>query len=365
MILPCDPKAGYLAHKEEIDAAIARVVESGSYILGPEVEAFEREFADYCESKYCVGVANGTEALQLSLRALGIGPGDEVITVSHTAVATAAAIEMAGASPVFADVKEKNYCIDKHSVEQHLTPRTRAIIAVHLYGHPADLDSLRVLANKHSLYLIEDCAQAHGARYKGKRVGTFGDAASFSFYPTKNLGALGDGGAVVVNDHDLYDKLKLLREYGWKDRYVSSISGFNSRLDELQAAILRVKLCYLDKENDARRKLAKEYDKLLSSAGITLPKEKSKSKHVYHLYVVRIPDGERDNVQAALKQKDIITSVHYPVAVHQQPAYLSMQGPRGLPVTEKLMDEVLSLPIYPQLSVESVWEVSRALCEEL
>ncbi|MDD2943561.1 MAG: DegT/DnrJ/EryC1/StrS family aminotransferase [bacterium] len=365
MILPCDPRAQYLSYKKEIDEAMSRVLNGTHYILGPEVEAFEQEFAAFCTTKYCVSVANGTEALQLALRALNIGPGDEVICPSHTAVATVVGIEMTGAVPVFADIESSYFTLDATNVRRRITPRTKAIIAVHLYGHPADLDALREIADIHGLKLIEDCAQAHGALYKNKVVGSIADAGCFSFYPTKNLGAVGDGGAVVVQEAEVYERLLLLRQYGWKERYISVVSGYNSRLDELQAAILRVKLRYLSADNDRRRVLAEIYRGALRGVGgLVLPLEASWARHVYHLFVVRIP-GQRDNLRRDLQGQGVGTLIHYPVPVHRQPAYLSLHGPQGLPVTEKASDEVLSLPMYPELGQEGALKAAEELKKTL
>lgn len=365
MILPCDPRAQYLSYKKEIDEAISRVLNGTHYILGPEVEAFEEEFAAFCTTKYCVSVANGTEALQLALRALDIGPGDEVICPSHTAVATVVGIEMTGAVPVFADIEPSFFSLDATNVQRRITPRTKAIIAVHLYGHPANLGAFRDIADIHGLKLIEDCAQAHGAMYKDKVVGSIADAGCFSFYPTKNLGAVGDGGAVVVQDAEVYQQLLLLRQYGWKERYVSVVSGYNSRLDELQAAILRVKLRYLAEDNDRRRLLAEVYREALSGlGGLVLPTEARWARHVYHLFVVRIP-GQRDALRLQLQKQGIGTLIHYPVPIHRQPAYLSIHGPQGLPVTEKASDEVLSLPMYPELGKDGALKTAEELKKAL
>ena len=349
MILCSNPRAQYQAHKAEIDAAILRVLDKGWYILGEEVKTFETEFAAYIGVAHGIGVGSGTEALHLALAACSIGPGDEVITVSHTAVATVAAIELAGATPVLADIEPDYYTLDPRQLEQAITPRTKAIIPVHLYGQPADLEPILCIARAHSLRVIEDCAQAHGAMYHGKRVGAWGDIACFSFYPTKNLGALGDGGMVVTYDPALARQARLLREYGWAERYVSHICGWNSRLDELQAAVLRVKLCCLDADNATRARLAAVLDETIASTTIATPKRRSDSTHVYHLYVVR--SSERGELQTFLKARNVGALVHYPVPVHLQPAYQGrLRGSDSLPETERAAHEVLSLPMYPELS---------------
>lgn len=360
MILCADPHAQYEAHKREIDAAIAAVCASGRYILGDETKAFEAEFAAYNGVAHAMGVANGTEAIVLALRACGVGPGDEVITVSHTAVATVAAIELVGASAVLVDIRPDTFTMDVNQVESVLGPRTKAIIPVHLYGHPADLDPILRLSRARGLRVIEDCAQAHGARYRESRIGSLGDMACFSFYPTKNLGALGDGGAVVTNDAGLAEKTRLLREYGWAERYISRIAGANSRLDELQSAILRIKLRHLDDSNAARRRIAERYGQLLKGCDLTLPQAGTGIEHVFHLYVVR--SARRDQLQQHLKGAGIGALVHYPMPVHQQPAYkgrVKLAG--GLPETDRASAEVLSLPMYPELSVAAQDEVVQAV----
>src|SRR5882724_3049327 len=283
MILCSNPRAQYLAHRAEIDAAVARVLDEGWYILGGEVKAFESEFASYIGAAYAVGVGSGTEALHLALKACGIGKGDEVITVSHTAVATVSAIESADATPVLVDIEPHSYTLDPTKLEAALTSRTKAIIPVHIYGQPADLEPILEIAGRHEIRIIEDCAQAHGAKYKGRCVGSFGDIGCFSFYPTKNLGAIGDGGMLVTDDKALAERAFLLRQYGWVERYVSSIQGGNSRLDEIQAAVLRIKLPYLDSDNARRASLAAEYDEHLAGLDLKLPRRRSDAQHVYHL----------------------------------------------------------------------------------
>jgi dTDP-4-amino-4,6-dideoxygalactose transaminase len=362
-----DPKASYLAQRAEIDAAIQRVLQSGWYILGAEVAAFEHEFAAWIGVDNAVGVANGTDALVLALRACGIGAGDTVATVSHTAVATVAAIELVGARPLLLDIDAKTCTMDPAEFEAVLAKPpegagpVRAVIPVHLYGHPADLTAIARLAQDHGAILIEDCAQAHGATWEGRRVGGFGDAACFSFYPTKNLGALGDGGLVATGRPELAERLRMLREYGWRARYVSEIAGVNSRLDELQAAILRVKLARLDEDNARRQTIAATYDRGLAGTALVLPARANRSGHVFHQYVVRAAD--RDGLRERLKKAGIGTNIHYPVPVHLQPAYAGRvaHGPAGLRETERAAEDVLSLPMYPQLTDAEVEEVVAAV----
>lgn len=348
-----DLNAQYRSIQPEVDAAIQRVLESGSFILGKEVTAFEQEFAAYCGVAHAVGVNSGTEALQLALLACGVGAGDEVITVSHTAVATVAAIELTGARPILVDIDPRRYTIDPEQIILSITPRTRAIIPVHLYGCPADLDPLLKIANAHNLVLIEDCAQAHGAIYRRQSVGSWGRISAFSFYPTKNLGAYGDGGAVLTNDHSLAERVRMLRQYGWKERHISEIRGLNTRLDDLQAAILRVKLKYLDGWNARRHKLAGLYSQLLTSRNLVLPIEPEYCQHVFHQYVIRHPC--RDALRNILKELGISTQVHYPVPIHLQPAFSDLGYHLGsLPVSEHAASQVLSLPLYPEMTEETV-----------
>ncbi|CAM2058424.1 Erythromycin biosynthesis sensory transduction protein EryC1 [Desulfovibrionales bacterium] len=372
IILPVpqtNPKASYLAHQEGIDDAIQRVLTSGWYILGPEVQAFEKEFAAWCGTGHTVGVANGTDAVELALRGLGIKSGDLIFTVSHTAVATVAAIERTGAVPLLLDVDPATYTIDPNRLETAIQHRRQscsklrptAIVAVHLYGHPAAMDAIMAIAGHHSLAVVEDCAQAHGARLHGQRVGGFGHVAAFSFYPTKNLGCLGDGGAVVCNDPDLADRLREIRQYGWRERYISTIPGLNSRLDELQAAILRVKLPYLDTDNDRRRDIAQRYTTAAANTGLVLPWELSGAEHVYHLYVIQ--SLARDALARHLAIAGVTTGVHYPAPVHLQAAYSNrnLLDPAGLPVTEALASRILSLPMFPELSEKQINRVCEAL----
>lgn len=342
----------------ELEEAALRVLESGWYVLGPELEAFEAGFAAFHGVAHAVGVANGTDAIELALRALGIGPGDEVITVSHTAVATVCAVERAGATPVLVDVDEATFTMDPAAASAAVTPRTRAIVPVHLYGQPADLGPLVDLASRHGLALVEDCAQAHGARLDGRRVGTFGHLAAFSFYPTKNLGALGDAGAVITSDAHLAEKLRRLRHYGQTVRYRHEERGGNSRLDEMQAALLRVKLARLDEHNAERRRLAGRYQAEL--AGVVLPAVRPGAEHAFHLYVVR--HARRDALMAALAEKGIGTLIHYPVPVHRQTAYADLgYAPGALPVTERIAGEILSLPLYVGLTQENVDTIVEAV----
>jgi dTDP-4-amino-4,6-dideoxygalactose transaminase len=346
----------------DLDEAINNVLNHGSFILGEELRLFESEFAGFCGVAVVVGVASGSDALQIALRALEIGSGDEVITVSHTSVATVAAIELVGARPVLADIDPARYTLDPGKLEPLITKRTRAIIPVHLYGCPADLHPILAIAARYGLRVIEDCAQAHGARYHGKPVGSWGDLGAFSFYPTKNLGTFGDAGAVTTNDPDLAERVRLLRQHGWQTRYVSSLKGLNSRLDELQAAILRVKLRYLDGWNDRRRQLAGLYTNLLSGQGIALPYQPDDSLHVFHQYTIR--SAERDDLRAFLKSRGINTLVHYPIPVHLQPAYLDLGYPEGnLPASESAANQVLSLPLFPELSQDEIAHVSRVVIE--
>lgn len=360
MILCANPKAQYYSYKEEIDCAINTVLENGRYILGEEVLLFENEFAGYIGAKYGIGVANGTEALRIALIASGIGGGDEVITVSHTAVATVSAIEQTGAFPVFVDIDQKYFTIDPLKISKVISNRTKAIIPVHLYGQAADMNPIMEIAKKYSLKVIEDCAQAHGALYKDRHAGSFGDAGCFSFYPTKNLGAIGDGGMVVTNDEELANKIRLLREYGWKERYVSHYLGWNTRLDEIQAAVLRVKLKHLDSDNKKRVRAAKLYSTILGSDGIITPVQRKDSQHVYHLYVIRTPN--RDKLIHHLKSNGVQAAVHYPLPVHLQPAYKKFAH-NDLKSSEHVTKEILSLPMYPELSQKEIEFVVNTIKE--
>ncbi|MBN1764196.1 MAG: DegT/DnrJ/EryC1/StrS family aminotransferase [Sedimentisphaerales bacterium] len=364
VIAQCDPKAGYLACKDRIDAAIARVLESGWYILGREVSSFEQEFRDYLGIGHAIGAANGTDALELALRACGVEPGDRVITVSHTAVATVAAIERAGAVPVLIDIDWQTFCLCpdvlQNILERSDRPSPKAIIPVHLYGYPADMPDILDLAVRYGLYVIEDCAQAHGAGLQGRKLGTWGDLATFSFYPTKNLGAIGDGGAVVTNKPELAEKVHLLREYGWDQQRISRIPGINSRLDEMQAAILREKLKGLDEDNEKRRQIARLYDEGLQESGLMLPPQANDVDAVYHQYVIRTKN--RDDLKSWLRDRDILTAIHYPVPVHLYPAYQGRIEIAGsLRHTETVVNEILSLPMYAQLSLTEAEQVVEAI----
>ncbi|MBL7951191.1 MAG: DegT/DnrJ/EryC1/StrS family aminotransferase [Flavobacteriales bacterium] len=346
-----DPRAGYLQLKQEIDAAIQGVLDGPVYILGETVSRFEAAFAAYIGAGYGVGVNNGTDAIHLALRGLGIGPGDEVITVSHTAVATVAAVVMAGATPVLADVDPATYTISPGAAAELITARTKAIIAVHLYGHPADLNALGALCERRGLKLVEDCAQAHGARYHGRRVGSFGHVSTFSFYPTKNLGAIGDGGMMLTSDPELARRLRLLRQYGWDTPQNSLIQGWNSRLDPMQAAILEVKLKHLDAHTARRRELARAYTSAFADLPFACPLEADGREHVHHLYVIRVPQrAVRDALRTHLLNANIHAGIHYPHPVHQQPAYEGHLRTGDMSVTEDAAVTVLSLPLYPELS---------------
>jgi len=353
---PSDPRANYLAHQREIDEAVAGVLRGGAYILGREVASFEAEFARYLGVPHAIGVGSGTDAIHLALRACGIGPGDEVITVSHTAVGTIVGIESAGATAVLVDIDRDTRTMDPGTLGAALSPRTRAVLPVHLYGHPAALEEIGAFARERGLFLVEDCAQAAGALCRDRRIGSWGDIAAFSFYPTKNLGALGDGGAVITSRPDLAERLRMLREYGWRQRYVSEIPGVNSRLDELQAAILRVKLRHLDAENARRRSLAGFYLEELAESGLTLPWSRPEVVHVYHQFVPGHP--RRDALRAALRSRGVGTLVHYPVPVHRQPAYRDrVRVAGGMERTEAAASAVLSLPLFPELRREDVERV--------
>jgi dTDP-4-amino-4,6-dideoxygalactose transaminase len=356
-----DLKAPYSELKDELDAAYRRVMESGWYILGQEVEAFEAEFATYCDAKHCIGVGNGLEALHLIVRAYGIGPGDEVIVPANTYIATWLAVTHAGATPVPVEPLERTYNIDPDLIENAITPRTKAILAVHLYGQPADMDPINALALKHGLKVIEDCAQAHGARYKGRRAGSLGDAAGFSFYPGKNLGALGDGGAVTTNDPILAERLLLLRNYGSKVKYHNEVPGYNSRLDELQAALLRVKLTKLDEWNERRGQVALQYlQELSGQPGMDLPHVLEWVEPVWHLFVVR--HAQRDALQEALNEAGIGTGIHYPIPPHLQTAYANLNLNEGdFPISERMAKEVLSLPMGPHLVSGQTTDVCRLI----
>jgi dTDP-4-amino-4,6-dideoxygalactose transaminase len=364
-----DPGAGYRAQKAEIDAAVARALGSGWYILGKEGEAFEREFAAWLGGREmrAIGCANGTDALMLALRGLGIGPGCTVVTVSHTAVATVAAIEMVGATPLLLDIDPDTYTMDPDELAAVLEdpppglPPIRAAIPVHLYGQGCDLAPMLAAAKRHGVAIIEDCSQAHGATLGGEKVGTLGDVSCFSLYPTKNLGALGDGGVLATGDAALAERLGAIRQYGWKERYISATIGVNSRLDELQAAILRVKLTVLDAGNARRQAIAAAYDAALAGGTYAPPVRRAGVGHVYHQYVLRMP--ERAAVMAKLRAEGIATAIHYPQPVHLQPAYRDRtpMGPAGCAETARAAGEVMSLPMFPELTDAQVEQVCAAL----
>lgn len=356
-----DPKAGYLAHQAEIDAAVLRVLASGWYIQGEEVIAFERDYAAFQGAKHAVAVASGTDALILSLRALGIGAGDKVATVSHTAVATVAAIELAGAVPVLIDIDE-TYCLDPASLAAAMAQhRLKAIIPVHIYGQPAAMTEILALATRQGIPVLEDCAQAHGATLTGRKVGNFGRIAAFSLYPTKNLGALGDGGIITTDDDGLADTLRAMREYGWRERYISAIPGMNSRLDPLQAGILRAKLPHLAADNAARQNVAAAYDLGLAASKVQIPLRRAGGAHVFHQYVIEL--DQREARREELKAAGVMTNIHYPQPVHLQPAYRGRiaLAPAGLPRTEAVASRILSLPMYPQLDEAQVARVVAAI----
>jgi dTDP-4-amino-4,6-dideoxygalactose transaminase len=353
-------KSQYLAMRDEIDGAIRQVLEASWFILGEQGRRFEAEFAAYLGIPDTVGVGSGTEALHLALLALGIQPGDEVITTPVTAAATACAIRFANATPVFADVEARTLTLDPLDVERRITERTRAIVPVHLYGHAADMDPLMALAERHGLKILEDCAQAHGTRYRGRLVGTLGDAAAFSFYPSKNLGAFGDAGAVACRSADMAKALRMLRNYGEEERYYHTVEGFNSRLDEIQAAILRAKLPHLDRWNERRREIAAQYSRLIRNDAVALPAEAAWSTHIYHLYVVRTAD--RDALRRHLAEREVGSQIHYPIPLHLQQAFAHLgQGPGSCPVAEEAAGQILSLPLYPELTEAQIAHVAACV----
>lgn len=355
-----DLRAAYVELKAEIDEAVARVLASGWYVLGQEVEAFETEFAAYCGARQCVSVADGLDALHLALRAMDVGPGDEVIVPSNTFIATWLAVSQCGAVPVPVEPVEGTYNLDPSLIEAAITPLTKVILPVHLYGQPADMDPILAIARKHGLRVLEDGAQAHGARYKGRRIGAHGDAVAWSFYPGKNLGALGDGGAVTTNDPALADRVRLLRNYGSREKYVHEVQGYNSRLDPIQAAVLRVKLGHLDAWNARRKALARLYAGSLANRGVGLPQVPEWAEPSWHLFVVRSP--QRDALQQHLSGSGIGSLIHYPIPPHKQQAYAHVQwGSNAFPVASVLAREVLSLPMGPHLSPDSIAVVVRSL----
>jgi dTDP-4-amino-4,6-dideoxygalactose transaminase len=365
MIPFVDLKAQYQSIKSEIEAAVARVLQNSSFILGPEVERFERNFAQYIGTRFCVAVNSGTAALHLALMAGGIGDGNEVIVPSNSFIATAESVSVVSATPVFVDAEEAAYTIAVSEIETRVTERTRAIMPVHLYGQPADLDPIFEIARRHGLLVIEDAAQAHGAEYKGRRVGALGDAGCFSFYPSKNLGAYGEGGAVVTNDEDFATRVRLLRDHGSSRRYYHDLIGYNFRMEGIQGAILNVKLHHLDEWNALRRAHAATYNKLLDGAGLVRPSEMPYAHHVYHAYVIQ--SAARDELYRRLTANGIQAGIHYPIPIHLQPAYAPLGYKKGdLPITERLCERVLSLPMFPELTraqIETIAAIAAPLTE--
>ena len=357
MIKLADPKAQFLSDKEEILRAVRETLDSGQYILGPHVSSFETKFAEYLGVSHVIGVGSGTEALHIALRSLGVGAGDEVITTANTAVATVAAIVMAGAKPVFVDIDERSQNIDPNLIESSITPRTKAIIPVHLYGQVCDMRAVMDIAETHDLCVVEDCAQAAGAWHHSGRAGSIGDVGCFSFYPTKNLGALGDGGAIATSNETLAERIRLFREYGWRERFVSCQEGWNSRLDELQAAVLGIKLVHLDQDNCLRQKHAGYYQSELQDLPLQLPLCNPIASHVFHLFVIR--SQQRDELVDFLRNQGIQVGIQYPIPIHLQPYYQSIVGEMSLPNTERAAAEILSLPIYPEIPDEHIRTVAH------
>jgi dTDP-4-amino-4,6-dideoxygalactose transaminase len=355
-----DLKIQYAPLKAEILAGISKVFDGMQLFLGENVQALEKEFSEFCGVRYGIGVSDGTAALQIILRAMGIGPGDEVITVSHTFIATVEAILLVGAKPVFVDIDPATYLMDVTQVEAKITPETKAILPVHLYGQTVDMDTLLEIAHRHDLRVIEDACQAHGAEYKGRRSGSLGDAAAFSFYYSKNLGAYGEGGFVTTNDPELYRKVRMLRDHGSEKRYYHDMVGMNGRLDEIQAVVLRAKLPHLAEWNQKRREHAHLYNELLKGSLAIMPVVLPKNNMIYHLYVIRVL--KRDNLQAFLKERGIFTGIHYPVPVHLQPAMRSLGYKLGdLPMSERIVGEILSLPMYAEITDEEIETVAGAV----
>jgi dTDP-4-amino-4,6-dideoxygalactose transaminase len=355
-----DLKAQYRSIKPEIDAAIARVLDSCQFVLGPEVAGFEQDFAAHSGTSECIALNSGTSALHLALLAAGVGPGDEVITVPFTFVASVAAVVYAGAKPVLVDIDPRSFTMDPAAIEAAITPRTKAILPVHLYGQPADMDPIVEAARRHNLVVIEDAAQAHGAKYKGRAVGSIGDMACFSFYPGKNLGAYGEGGAVTTSNAEYARTVRMLRDWGQDRKYHHLLRGFNYRMEGFQGAILRVKLRHLDSWTEARRAIVSKYNESLADSGLELPTQMPWARHVYHVYTVRTK--EREVVQAVLEKEGIQTGIHYPIPVHLQPAYADLGYARGaFPHSEKAADEVLSLPLFPEMTDDHIQSVSQAL----
>ncbi len=352
----------YKGIRNQILPVMENIMGKAQFIMGEDVTLFEQEFAQFCTSKYAIGVDSGTSALELALLAFEIGAGDEVITVANTFIATTLAISATGATPVLVDINHDTYNIDVEKIENAISERTRAIMPVHLYGQPADMDAILNIAKKHELLVIEDACQAHGAKYKGALAGSMGNAAAFSFYPGKNLGAFGDGGMVVTNDAEIADKIKLLRDYGQKEKYHHLIKGYNRRLDTLQAGVLRTKLSYLNEWNESRRRHASRYNELLQNSHATLPVNADFAESVYHLYVIRVPN--RNDMLSYLQQNGISVGIHYPIPIHLQPAYADLGYQKGdFPVTERYADEILSLPMFPELNDDQITYTTNVLKE--
>ena len=359
-----DLKAQYRRIREEVHRALDAVMEKAAFVLGDAVRDFEAAFAARHGVKHCVAVSSGTSALHAALVAMGIGPGDEVVVPANTFIATAEAVSHCGATPRFADVGEDDYCLDPASLESAITARTKAVIPVHLYGQPAEMDEIVRVAERHGLEILEDCSQAHDAEYRGRKVGTFGRAAAFSFYPSKNLGAYGEAGAVLTNDPALAEKVRMLRDHGGRKKYHHEFVGYNYRMDGFQGAVLGVKLRYLAEWTERRRRAAARYRELLDGLPVRLPREKPHVRHVYHLFVIRV--AERDRVAAALNDKGIATGVHYPIPLHLSEAYRELGYREGdFPVAEAASKEILSLPIYPELTDEQMDYVAKCLKEAL
>lgn len=357
-----DLQAQFASIEDQVMPAITGTLQKCDFIMGQNVERFEEEFAAYCNAQYGIGCDSGTSALELVLRAYDIGPGDEVITVANTFIATTLAIEFTGATPVLVDIDPETYMIDTTKIEAAVTPQTKAIMPVHLYGHPADMDPIMEIADRHGLIVIEDASQSHGALYNGRRVGSIGHASALSLYPGKNLGAYGDAGIIVTDDEKVTNKLKMLRNYGSVKKYHHEMLGYNRRLDTLQASILRVKLNYLDEWSAARRRNAKRYNQLLADCDLILPVEAAYAEPVYHLYVVRT--DRRDELQAHLQERGIATVIHYPIPLHLQQAHKSLGYKLGdFPLTEKYSEQILSLPMYPELSDEQAAYVAESIYE--
>lgn len=362
MVNYLDLQAQYHGIKDEIQEALNRVLDSSQYVLGKEVASFEEDFASYCQVEHCVAVNSGTSALHLALLAAGIGQGDEVITVPNTFVATVAAILYTGATPVLVDINPESLNIDVTKIENAITDRTKAILPVHLFGQTADMDPILTLAKKYDLFMIEDAAQAHGAEYKNRRAGSIGDFGCFSFYPGKNLGAYGEGGALVTNNQEFAHKARVLRDWGAEEKYHHKYPGYNYRMDGFQGAVLGVKLRYLEKWIEARRACANKYNHLLKEIGIKTPIELTHNRHVYHIYAIRV--SNRDDLQKYLKENSIYTGIHYPIPVHLQPAYANMGYKEGdFPVAEAIAKELLSLPLYAELPEEDIESVVNAINE--